>query len=224
MPLGGKAGTVGDTEYNGNMGLELNEYDFRFEDLNSAERLERVRTALLETARGFTEIQLGVLPDYIPGKGHAFIVGLKSAEQARQLQRKLSVLANEWNVPCPQLVAASEGRRANSCFFLLPEKANADQTGFRRDLFTSQRSIDIRNALIANGATRTIVYGQWTNEREEIIEDSSALYLMFGNAEQNEQYLRTFIEQRIFDNGIQCDQTVIYLSVEGKGYWISEKD
>ena len=103
-PLGGKAGTVGDTEYNGNMGLKLNEYDFRFEGLNSAERLERVRAALLETARGFTEIQLGVLPDYIPGKGHAFIVGLKSAEQARQLQRKLSVARKRVECPLPTIV------------------------------------------------------------------------------------------------------------------------
>lgn len=200
------------------------EYDFRFEGLDSLERLERIRTVLLKVARGFTEIQPDRLQELIPGKGHAFIVGLETANQVEQLRRHLAVLAKEWNVTLPSLLTASEGRRSKCCFFLLPLKANPDEHGFRRDLFTSERSIQIRNHLTSNAATRTIVFGQWIDEAGELREDSSELYLMTGESARSEKFLRDFIDHRIFDKGEECDQAVIYLSAKGKGHWISEKD
>lgn len=200
------------------------EYDFRFEGLDTLERRESVWTALLEVARGFTEIQPDRLQELIPGKGHAFIVGLKTEYQIEQLRLRLAMLAMRWNVPVPNPVSASEGPRSNCCFFLLPQKKNPDKDGFRQDLFTAERSIQIRNDLTSEGATRTILYGQWIDNDGKTREDSSELYLMKGDAVQSEKFLRDFIDQKIFDNGDECDQAVIYLSAKGKGYWISEKD
>ena len=124
------------------------EYDFRFpglapidlKDKANALRVKAVRSAILKTANGFTEIPPGVCRDMIPGEGMGYIVSLDSKEQLEQLAKSLLRLAEGWGTMEPIFHEAALGPRRKFSFFLIPELANpAEPGGFRRPLFKESR-------------------------------------------------------------------------------------
>jgi hypothetical protein len=204
------------------------EFDFRFstpEPLVDSSNVRALRDSLLAIAGGFTEIPEHFLNDLLPGEGLGYIVGLDDAAKLSALQDRLDWLAATWDVPAPQPVRASAGPRRNHAFFLIPKLANRDAFGRRRALFNPERWARIRTAL--RGRTShpvNLVYGEWLPTESSPVPDSDVTYMFVFQlgGETDARFLRRFVEERIFDCGVECDQEAIYLSVGGLGLYVPQ--
>lgn len=204
------------------------EFDFRFPGLDPLSDESRVRTlrdSLLAVAGGFTELPAGFLADLIPGKGPGYIIGLDEPGKLATLEDRLSWLSDAWDLSAPQPLRASAGPRRNHGFFLVPKLANRDAFGRRRELFRPERWARIRAALKGRLSNPVgLVYGEWLAGESAAVSDSDVSY-MFAfrlDGETDARFLRRFIEQEIFDDGAECDQEAIYLSVGGLGLYVPQ--
>jgi len=204
------------------------EFDFRFPGLDPLADESRVRTlrdSLLAVAGGFTELPAGFLPDLIPGAGPGYIIGLDGPGKLATLEDRLSWLSDAWDLAAPRPLRASAGPRRNHGFFLVPKLANRDAFGRRRELFRPERWSRIRAALKGRISHPVgLIYGEWLPGESAAVPDSDVSY-MFAfrlDGETDARFLRRFIEQEIFDDGAECDQEAIYLSVGGLGLLVPQ--
>ena len=212
----------------------MKEYDFRFpalseigpgDDANQA-RVREVRAALLEIAGGFTEILPGEFQDLLPGDGLGYIVALKTTQQVRALQIRLSSLALRWRARAPILSSASLGPRKDYCHFLLPEHANPNERGQRRPLFTAARWNSIEGAIKSRLTHRvSFVYGEWVagDSAAFFSSDQSRIYVVRWESTATTAFLREFLHTYVFDGGKECDQWCLYLSIQGQSELILER-
>lgn len=204
------------------------EFDFRFPGLDLGKDESRIRTlrdGLLAVAGGFTEIPAGVLPDLIPGDGPGYIVGLDGIEKLGALEDRLSWLSEAWELPVPRPMRASAGPRRNHGFFLIPKLANRDSAGRRRELFSPERWARIRRGLKSRlSHPAFLVYGEWLPGDSSALPDSDVAYMFVFRLEgdTDARFLRRFIETEVFDNGVECDQEAIYLSIGGLGLYVPQ--
>ncbi|MDD5657027.1 MAG: hypothetical protein PHF00_07215 [Elusimicrobia bacterium] len=204
------------------------EFDLRFPKLDPLRDESRVRTlrdSLLAIAGGFTEIPARFLPDIIPGDGLGYIVGLDGPDGLAALEDRLSWLADAWDLPAPRPLRASAGPRRNHGFFLVPKLANRDAAGRRRELFRPTRWARIRAALKGRLSHPVgLVYGEWLPGESSAATDSDVSYMFVFRLEgdTDARFLRRFIEQEIFDCGVECDQEAIYLSIGGLGLYVPQ--
>lgn len=204
------------------------EFDFRFPGLDPVSDESRVRTlrdGLLAIAGGFTEIPARFLQDLIPGDGLGYIVGLDGPEKLAALEDRLSWLSDAWDLPAPRPLRASAGPRRNHGFFLVPKLANRDAFGRRRELFRPARWARVRSALRGRLSHPVgLVYGEWLPGQSSAVPDSDVSYMFAFRLEgdTDARFLRRFIEQEIFDYGVECDQEAIYLSIGGLGLYVPQ--
>ena len=204
------------------------EYDFRFhaaDPLTDASRVRTLRDSLLAIAGGFTEIPAGFMNDLVPGKGLGYIVGLDEAAKLSALEDRLAWLAAAWDAPVPQIVRASAGPRRNHGFFLIPKLANRDGFGLRRELFAPERWARIR-AILRSRVSHPVnlVYGEWLPTESSPVPDSDVTYMFVFrlSGDTDARFLRRFIEEQVFDDGTECDQEAIYLSIGGLGLYVPQ--
>lgn len=204
------------------------EFDFRFPGLDPIANDNRVRTlrdSLLAIAGGFTEIPENSLQGLIEGNGLGYIVGLDGHDKLAALEDRLAWLSQAWDLPAPRPQRASAGPRRNIGFFLVPKLANPDASGRRRELFRPARWARIRSALKGRLASQVgLVYGEWLPGESRPVPDSDVSYLFVFRLEgdTDARFLRRFIEEEIFDGGVECDQEKIYLSVGGLGLYVPQ--
>lgn len=211
----------------------MKEYDFRFEgiaairsdDPETPARLRELRDSILAIAGGFTEIAPGCLQDLVPGSGVGYIVALGNRRLVRRLQDRLETLAFKWSMAVPAVREASSGPRRRFCVVLIPEKANEVlPSGERRDLFTPERWTRILTTIAPQLSHREFVYGEWSPIYGlSRITDDLRMYVVRWRSPATEQFLRRFIQSRVFDRRRQCDQVAIYLSVRGKATLVYER-
>lgn len=210
----------------------MKEFDLRVPGLTSLPsggaanlaRIREVRDTILSMAGGFTEIAPDELTDLLPGKGMGYIVSMKSEAKARALQSALTAITSLWGAEPVSLTVGSKGPRKDACFFLIPEKANPDSTGKRRFLFREERWAEIR-LIIQPKLSRGIafVYGEWLPEGSAIKStDELRMYVVDWKSAGTETYLRRFLQTRVFDGGIECDQWFLYLSIRGRSHLVAE--
>ena len=209
------------------------EYDFRFpglmpitpKDKANTLRVKAVRSAILKIADGFTEIPPDVCTDMIPGEGMGYIVSLETEELSLELEKALQRLAKGWGFTAPTLRAAAKGPRGEFSFFLIPERANPDPSGFRRPLFQESRWTQIEETLGRGELPRVeLVYGEWRPSRpKKPVQDVSRMFVVAGASSTLRKRLVGIIRKDVFDGGNECDQVCIYLSCGGKSIYVSER-
>jgi len=208
------------------------EYDFRFPGLSPISptdkentlRVKAVRNAILRIANGFTEIPTGICTDLIPGEGMGYIVNLESKKQAVALEKALGRVAKGWGTQTPTLTEAAKGPRNGFSFVLIPERANADPTGFRRLLFRTSRWVQIETAFGGVKPLRVeAVYGEWKPNRfQKSIQDESRMFVVPDASRATQKRLENIIQVDVFDGGSECDQACIYLSCGGRSVYVDE--
>lgn len=204
------------------------EFDFRFPGLDPASDESRMRTlrdGLLAVAGGFTELPAGFLRDLIPGEGPGYIIGLDGPAKLAALEDRLSWMSEAWDLTAPRPLRASAGPRRNQGFFLVPKLANRDACGRRRELFRPERWARIRGALRSRLSHPVgLVYGEWLPGESAAVPDSDVSYMFAFRlaGDTDARFLRGFIEAEIFDDGAECDQEAIYLSVGGLGLLVPQ--
>ena len=204
------------------------EYDFRIENISletDPGKIRELRDCLLDHAGGFTEIQNGVLVELIPGKGTGYVVDLDDAGLV-DLVSALELLCARWGCEPPPLSFASQGPRSEYAFLLIPELANEDEFGYRRKLFSLESKERITNLLnpdLAFDAVR--VYGEWRpNPEGQTWKDVSVTYVFQLGGIIGLQYLTDFIQEHVFDGGVECDQLTFYVSVGGVSHYVVDKE
>lgn len=204
------------------------EYDFRFCGLDPVSHESRMRTlrdGLLAVAEGFTEVSPGTMTDLIPGEGPGYIIGIDAPGKLAALEDRLSWLSDAWDLPTPRPLRASAGPRRNHGFFLVPKLANRDSFSRRRELFRPERWARIRTALKERLSHPVgLVYGEWLPSESAAVPDSDVSYIFAFRleGETDARFLRRFIESEIFDDGLECDQEAIYLSIGGLGLLVPQ--
>ncbi len=187
-------------------------------------RVRDVRDIILSMASGFTEIEPDSLLDLLPGEGMGYIVALRSVARARRLQSALSVLTARWGAGAVRLTEGARGPRKDLCFFLIPEKANPDLKGQRRYLFEEERLAEIESIIRPKLSHKIVlVYGEWLSEGSRVKStDELRMYIVHWKSATTETFLRRFLQTRVFDGGVECDQWFLYLSIRGRSSIVAE--
>lgn len=187
-------------------------------------RVREVRDTILSMAGGFTEIEPDSLRDLLPGQGMGYIVALKSVARARKLQATLSALTARWGADAVRLTVGARGPRKDFCFFLIPEMANPDSQGLRRFLFREERWAEIESIIRPKLTHRiAFVYGEWLPEGSRVKStDELRMYVVHWRSSATETFLRRFLQTRVFDGGVECDQWFLYLSLQGRSLLVAE--
>lgn len=210
----------------------MKEFDFRVPglapipsgDAVNLSRVREVRDTILSVAGGFTEIEPDNLRDLLPGEGMGYIVALRSAARARRLQAALSARTARWGTGAVRMTDGARGPRKDLCFFLIPEKANPDLKGQRRYLFREERLAEIESIIrskLSHGIA--FVYGEWLSEGSRVKStDELRMYIVHWRSAATETFLRRFLQTRVFDGGVECDQWFLYLSIRGRSHVVAE--
>jgi len=189
--------------------------EFRFVGNLREDDLPAFREALIDLARGFTEIGTN--------RGTRYIVGLRGRGARQRLQRLLA----EWGPRSRQGEIDLEDRWTvadrDEIYLLLPLQRNPDPTGGPRlPLFTNEQLAALRDELARRFQFRpemVRVYGEWRNDAGELVPDYSLLVRVPRRNQGTMPALRRFIRREILA-APDCDQDYIYLSSRWRGEFV----